>query len=299
VTLEEFKKEITVSFSGYNILKNIKWAINSFLYFHPDMKDNIVVFDDNSTDETKEWLTKVGIKRITWTDRFKKYIENYGRGQASDCLSYYVSVMINDIMHQTKTKYLMLNDGDVVFLNRVIDKYYKQIEGQKALLIVIRFIEDLFSSKSKEVIGDRLNDYEILRLDGKFFYRMHQFHAFLDIDYFKEIELIFDNIDDKFLKRTMFEPYVPVDTGFPFLYEVIKRKIPVDGIMHQENCNDPDFFHFGWAASMQRLNKGFEKERFLTKNYKERTRVFLEENFERIKGLKEVMNDPKIIDHLG
>ena len=57
---------ITIAFSGYNIKDFAILAIESFLLLNPDMRKNIVYFDDESTDGTKEELESRGIRVITW-----------------------------------------------------------------------------------------------------------------------------------------------------------------------------------------------------------------------------------------
>jgi accessory colonization factor AcfC len=55
--------------------------MESLLYFYPDIKNNIVVFDDDSNDGTKEWLENNNINRITWKyfdyEDIKKLYEPY------------------------------------------------------------------------------------------------------------------------------------------------------------------------------------------------------------------------------
>jgi glycosyltransferase involved in cell wall biosynthesis len=82
------------------------------LNFYPELRDNIVVFDDNSTDGTREWLESKHIKIINW-NYYKQQIEelldiNKSGTLHKSCVSH--SYMIKELLQQVITKYLFVID---------------------------------------------------------------------------------------------------------------------------------------------------------------------------------------------
>lgn len=303
MTLKEFKSQTTVSFSGYNILKNIKWAINSFLYFHPDMKNNIIVFDDDSDDGTKEWLEKVGIKRITWSERFLPYREKARKIREAvpeKSFSYHCSLIVSDIMHQVNTKYLLLNDGDIVFLKNVIDKYYKYFfEDVKGAFIILPYGNGIIEEGAHEHFGKEADKYKILlrttNTKNAEIHRVHAYHGILDLEFFKSINLLFDDFDSLIVVKGLNFPGIPIDSGLDFYYHIEANKIPYKFLQSQFTTNDTDVFHFGLVSSHKKLRE-LDFDCVTDKDFLE---AELNKYFHKVVNLKETMNDPRIIDHLG
>ena len=72
INKDKILNDITILFSGYNIKWLAVLAIESFLYFNPDLRKNVVYFDDESDDGTKKELKSRGIRVITWLPQIKK-----------------------------------------------------------------------------------------------------------------------------------------------------------------------------------------------------------------------------------
>ena len=137
-------ENLSIVFTGYNIMEYLQLAVYSLLEFYPQFKKSIVIFDDNSTDDTVNWCKKEGFKIISWKknnylSNFKKYdniIDIFEKQQGySINASYRNSAIIKEIFYQINTKYMMLNDGDILFMNpgfmeeydTLLDKGFKVI----------------------------------------------------------------------------------------------------------------------------------------------------------------------------
>ncbi|MFW6007659.1 MAG: glycosyltransferase family A protein [archaeon] len=155
---------LTIAFSGRNIKNYLILAIKSFLYFYPDLKDNIIVFDDNSIDGTREWLKEQNIKIITWSDYTEKFRNIKHRIKGS--WNFRISMLINEIILQTNTKYLCILDGDIVFLQNKIFK---------------NSINDL---NKYSVIGIEINPL-----------KLGHFYLFLNRDKLIKHEILYDNLE--------------------------------------------------------------------------------------------------------
>ena len=127
-----FYNNLTIAFSGYNIKWVAVGAIESFLYNYPQLRNNIVYFDDESTDGTKEELESRKIKVISWKYKKSEY-EKLVNKFNNENISVRINAMIQDIALQTNTKYLLLCDGDTFFsASNSIDSFISDIlEGNK------------------------------------------------------------------------------------------------------------------------------------------------------------------------
>ncbi|MFW6007924.1 MAG: glycosyltransferase, partial [archaeon] len=96
--------------------------------FYPNLKDNIIVFDDNSTDGTKEWLEQKHIKMITW--KYYKHLLSKDIPGKNLNHTKRISLMNSEIMIQTNTKYLLINDSDVVFLRSGFIEQYLNLVNE-------------------------------------------------------------------------------------------------------------------------------------------------------------------------
>ena len=250
------KYDLTISFSGYNIKTYLQLAIKSLLYFHPEVKECIVVFDDNSTDGTKEWLKEYGIKRITWSGKYDDIIRDYDKKYPNYgvCLSYYNNIMVREIMEQTSTKYLMINDGDVVFFNKFLNTFFEKIKIYKGLFI-------LGGYESIMLNDNRYDQYNLLYKNGML-HRVHLYNSFFDLDYFKEIDLLFDDIYDELYIDALTKHVVYIkekdiysmyaDGGINFLYQLYSKNINFYTICHSSLKKSDYIYHFGWRSSFEK-----------------------------------------------
>lgn len=240
---DEFYQELTISFSGYNIKENLEIAINSFLKLYPFLKSNIIVFDDNSNDGTKEWLEEKGIKRISWTSykEFAKEVEFIST-------TLYCNLIVREIIDQTKTKFLMMNDGDVIFYDYFLDKYKNLIQDYYILAPIGG--EDLTDNLRNAALQDRIN--LITDPNQKIYFRIWQGHLMLNLEELKNREIYYDPL--------LLEYYIDnfqIDSGANFLYEVVQKEIPFFNLLFynksKEQCSafrkaNNIFEHIGYVS---------------------------------------------------
>lgn len=239
--------------------------MNSLLYFHPEVKNRIVVFDDNSTDGTKEWLQANSIKRITWSGKYNRYTDNYTQ-RFGTCMSYWNDIMIKDICDQVYTKYILINDGDVVFTDKFLNNYSEliNINNRKALLVISNFMDELYNRKPfcDTVDAKNLQDkYKIiLNQHQNKLHRVHIFHGLLDLDYFKNNNIVFDTIDDKNYIN-MIAPIPIVDGGVDFYYQLLVNNIEYYTLPYWKDINSFHVYHYGFRSSLAKgdtLNINFD-----------------------------------------
>jgi hypothetical protein len=249
--LQELKNDLTITFSGHNIKDYLILAIESFLYFYPDFKNNVLVFDDNSNDGTREWLDENNIKWITW-NRYKKMYEDednlaintYTNGHIDTCLK--CVLIVNELMEEANTKYIFVNDGDVCFLkDGILENYYNLIQEHKIIAPACAYPNILFSKPENE-IHESLKKYKILyNKDWPSTYkfvRISPHHMFFDLEYFKSLGIKFDDLTNPEYYR-YYGTYF--DNGHDFYYNILVNNIP-----HLLLPYDLDYFlHFSWISS--------------------------------------------------
>jgi len=288
-------EEIGIAFTTYNSLFYLKLAIFSFLEYYPKFKDSIIVFDDDSSDDTNKWLSEEGIKKISWT-KFPhvKNIELYKRlfriVEDPVNLSLRNSFMLNDLFSQIKTKYLLINDSDIIFLKPdFLEKYYEQISKECKIIAPgenYNYKWKLSTKMPFESIKNYLKEYQILLSSDESMFRFHFMHALLDLDYFKSKNLLFDNISNPTFIKLVLEKTL-LETGSDLTYQIIKEKIPffkIDETVY--NFHDPqhplivesaikkcDVYHFRWKSSYEQVKKMYPNQEppefFQNKNKKE------------------------------
>jgi glycosyltransferase involved in cell wall biosynthesis len=243
----DFRENLTVSFSAYNILDLLKVSIGSFITLYPDLKKNIVVFDDESTDGTREWLQENKIKRITWSETFKKKRDEHYKDSPTS-LIYRVSLIMNDIFYQTKTKYLLYNDGDVVFTGYFLNSYEAIIKsGYKA--IICR------GGHGPEILNNSYFDpYEILLEEKKeYLLRAHQYHGLVDLEELKSKDMLHDRVFDSSVELEMSRPMPRIDTGLDFMYLLFAKGIFVWDLQYNSEGLQSPIYHFCLKSSIRRI----------------------------------------------
>lgn len=260
---DSFQNNLTITFSCYNILPYLRVSIISFLKLYPHLKENIVVFDDDSTDGTKEWLEKEGIKRITWSDKYRLLItKHYSTiDKSSNSLIYLVGCLMNDIMSQVNTKYIMINDGDVVFTRPFLYEYEALIKsGHRALTSNTPHGAELYNDSRffdyKYKFGA---EYEpLLSEDGNEFVRAHQYHGLFDLEYLKSIGMLHDRVELIELAKAQSIPtheYTTpiVDTGLDFLAQLRNNNVPNYDLEYLPWLWDSPVYHFRFKSSTAKL----------------------------------------------
>ena len=225
----KFENNLSIVFTGYNIKDYISLAINSLLHFHPEYKNKIIVFDDNSNDGTKEWLDKSGIRRITWS-------KEYDLSNTSET-GYRVSCIYKEIFDQCKTRYLMINDGDIVFYGKIKHNYADLIQEYPLLFDIIEIPNGMPSSSKKF-------KYKKYLYNGEYFTRSYPCHMIFDMEYLRKNNIYeFDDITEDWKKDCQI-----LDLGADFLYKVYLNELKYKIIYF-----DDYIYHFGFVSSIERL----------------------------------------------
>lgn len=251
-------KETTVAFSGHNIKWFAVLATESFLKFYPQMRENVVYFDDDSTDGTREELEKRGIKVITWSDEirsgFQKLLDERFFDDFTQTVSSRVCFIMTDIMKQVNTKYLLMNDGDVVFkkggfLEGYFEKFKEgnKIVGHKEFPLFDKYELDNLKDKKRFEYYTRfvIQSPEVpSKLASP---RVHLLHTMIDLDYFKEINILGDDLTPENIEM-MYGGIV--DTGTDFYHKVVDNNIPAYWIPTEYVYKI--LLHWGWLSSANR-----------------------------------------------
>lgn len=270
---------ISIIFTAYNILEYVQLAVYSFLHFYPEFKKSIIVFDDESNDGTKEWLEQEGLQRITWKNKdnflvkfsnLKKIFSEHTGINAS----YRNSVMIHEIFKQIDTKYIMINDADVLFLKGDwLEKYDKMLPNVRVFAPIEKycyewsFQKNPFFNKFKNKF---LGKYETLYNNNNKMERLHFFHSLIDLEYIKDRELLFDHIHNKKFIELIYNNAI-LDTGSDFSWEIWNQNVPhyviPDNLVYnrwsttiekympclERDLKDAYIYHFRWISSYRRF----------------------------------------------
>jgi hypothetical protein len=249
MTFQNIKPEnISIIFTGYNVLPYLQIAIYSFLEQYPQYHQSIVVFDDQSNDGTKEWVEKENFQYITWTNPNNYLIDFKNLQHLHNCIqtglnaSYRNSIMINDIFNQIHTSYVMLNDADVIFLPSSSPLSYNWLETYDILLndyVVIAPIDEYYyhwdyhnkvfaETYTKNKLGKYIKLYHYDQsLDKEWMERFQFFHGIINLKYLKDQEsFIFDDTTDKKFIELIYSN-ATLDTGSDFTYQLLTNDIPI------------------------------------------------------------------------
>ena len=263
---------VTIAFAGFNMRHFAVLAIESFLYHYPELRSNIVFFDDNSTDKTVKDLQRRGIKVITWRpELFNQYMKLKNEGYltcTTKIMSSRVCYIMREIMEQVETKYLLMSDGDVIFLKGgFLEGYLKNLNNSDTKIMFHEehsmypglTLENLKGINDKQLeyyqryqiiyteeVGPNFTQKEI---DSKVYgsRRVHLLHAIMDLEYFKKIDMLGDR-----LTKDTFDLMDGglVDTGTDFFHQLMDEKIPFEMIEHEKVIDI--LIHWGWISSSNR-----------------------------------------------
>lgn len=110
-------KDITLVSVNWNQKKAMEIMLKSYINFHhSNEKLNLLLFDNGSTDGSKEWLINNKIPFIS-------HPENIGHENA-----------INYIYPLIKTKYVLIVDTDIIFLKNIKDAYIDKFSEKVKLI---------------------------------------------------------------------------------------------------------------------------------------------------------------------
>ncbi len=228
-------KGTTIAFSGHNVRDFCVLALRSFLHHYPNLRRQIVFFDDASDDGTCEWIKQNGIRTITWKHFDSRANEKYA-------ISYRVNLIILEILKQIEDRYVLISDSDVVFhCGGFLEDYRRRIEG-RALLCLEQIV--YAGANIKDWSG--IEKYRLLWYDDGSMAgvrRICQNHMFIDLWTLKHRGILYDRTDNHnynlWLGRGL-------DSGVDFLYQLIRAGLEYD--RHKEEDITRIISHIGFVS---------------------------------------------------
>lgn len=238
--LDEFKSNgFSIIISGRNIKDYLNLNVTSLLDFYPELKEFIVIFDDKSTDGTKEWIKENNLKYMSW----KEIIPD------KDNITLRVNQIYQESMLQCNTKYLLFLDGDLLFLSdNILYKLFKSVINNKnkisAQYDLTPYSENCSIKYTQE--NDFLSNTLELSYNKIFHKRLWAGLMFMDLEYFKSKKLYFDNIKDKKTREQYHTLlYGLYDSGTYFFSEILNNNIPYEAFDFLLKYKYNGIFHFG------------------------------------------------------
>lgn len=236
-------KNISIVFSGYNIKSVASFAIDTFIKQYPELKNNIIYFDDFSTDGSKAHFIKKGVKVITWK---KEEIEQYNSlldknffKNNTHTLSVRVSFILNSIFKQLETKYVLMNDGDVAFYERgFLEKYFELLnDGYQAVGMFVAaylsefqdvpLINEQYKMMSQSEYKNVLEKFNTDKQSIIQSFRLSHTHSFYDLEYLKTIGIFADSLEESVLKKITGDLF---DTNIDFTSKLISANTKIKPI---------------------------------------------------------------------
>src|SRR4030042_3035278 len=229
-------KVLTIIFTTFNQLDHLMLAIHSFLEFYPQYRESIKVFDDESDIRIEEWLNEEKIERITWKNKsFVSSFSSYTKIYPARSTSLRNSLMITEILsNHVSTKYVMINDNDIVFLKPGFMEDYEELvsAGYKAIAPLEEYSYgwEVCSRLSPPLMENYLGKYfKLYNHEKKSMRRLHWCHGLMDFEYFRDMGIIFDGqVDRRFIWLVLQGSIV--ETGTEFFYKILENKIPYYGL---------------------------------------------------------------------
>ncbi|MFW6007910.1 MAG: glycosyltransferase [archaeon] len=246
---------LSVVFLNRNVKNYLILAIKSFLHFYPELKNNIIVFDDDSVDGSVDWLKKENITILSPSKNIK-FKHSHGTR---------VGLVVNNLLNQIQSKYLFISDSDVAFKQKdFLLNYMGNIDKYKV------FARKIIQKISKRELKEKYEEYKILvnqedyeksELDNRInIPRIPQYHIFCDLEYLKQYNIHYH------IKRFNDNRF---DNGHEFLYQLIKNNIS-HKVISKEDENKIithfgfitaiyDSIHFDWRCNEEAHNFDYEK----------------------------------------
>lgn len=246
--------DVTVAFCGYNIKNFATLGIESFLHFNPEMRGNVVYFDDASTDGSREALEKRGIKVLSWIPEDLKRLKDAGQESNLDLR---VSLIYGSIVKRTETKYLLLIDGDAAFMSNdfflkametirehdaicvghrsliclpddVCDEYFKNDECEFIRKYLTKFSEGSYFKEKPESVSHFLNGCQMEITPGDYYAeRMAPTYLLVNADLLKKHEVFTDIFEDMVSATHCMFANAVFDTWASWFYLVKQLGYPI------------------------------------------------------------------------
>lgn len=264
---------MTVFFSGHNI-KEIAWlAIASLIRYVPELKSNIVYFDDTSTDGSREFLESKGVKVITWNNYakytdFKEWYESTFSEELTSIPAFSPrnALICREMVERCTTKYCLINDGDVIYLSDyAIKQALDAFENGNLIYSVVDVTICNFSRTKDKIIkyckgfkyAENMVNYSCKEDLYKDFEssRCRLFFTAFDLDTLRKVgrwDLTHDGTDNNTL--AMINGDV-TDGGGDLYYKLIRSSIKYKTEKY-DNLFADELIHIAWASTSTRKSSG-------------------------------------------
>lgn len=253
---------LSIVLSGRNIKKYLEVNTAQIERLFPHLKKCITIFDDESTDDTVVWAKSKKYKVITW-----KYNLNSERVN----ISVRVNQIYTEIMKQINTKYVWFVDGDIIYKDDYFFyESFEQILFHDAKIVGLSDASIPYESNLEYIekynlynyLSNIRQDYTNNKLSNIKFKnnRIWLGSTIMDLSYFKNIGLYFDDIKDP-EERKHYEHLLTgwFDSGSYFFSKILERKIKYSVIKF---INNKHLIHFGGRSCYQ-----FNKDNDWGKSY--------------------------------
>lgn len=229
----------TILVPGHNVKWFVVLAIESFLACSPFKREQVVFFDDNSTDGTREELENRGIKVITWDEyNHNRFIHSIQR----ENLCARVGHIFQTAYKQIHTDYVFTLDSDMVFFKDPTPLFLPHLK------------ENVIAAVRRKA---STSEFECYSIDQKL--------SYMNIKKLKELDCLGDDISDF---EYYYNDYTTAendykDTGFSFYLKTVKAGVPAYFIdmgteLYNNIYEDMEYlFHFEWVSSSMRKDKLF------------------------------------------
>jgi len=242
------KEDITFIFTGHNIKWFMVIAAESLIYNSQIDRSQILIFDDESTDGTREEFERRGMKVITWDK------ETYNAFHKLDNAlklhpSIRVSMLLTSAWKQAEGKYLCFLDGDTAYYDDFVGRLLEMINKYGSE-------EDLlFGIKRK--YEPTLGKFEIMH--QYFNYNVYQRTMLCDKERLGKYRVCGENIKTMKMLYDEFETdFIKWYETFTILYNELHEKnvphtlIPYKGKEYQNLMEKTE--HLSWVSSSMRYS---------------------------------------------
>lgn len=241
-------KDLTIAFSGHNIKEFAIVAIESFLLLYPDMRGNVVYFDDESTDGTATELESRGIRVITWSDKLRQVYSNLFENNVFKsgvhALVVRCDFIAKEILRQCETKFLLINDGDVVFLHGgFLEEYFSRISSNDLGIVTLGKCNYYTYGTPQDTNRYYKKFSKNICTDG-YFKRVYLLHSLLNIDKIPLNDLL-TNLHDLDYINCMNGVFADVGSDLLYLSQELNLHYEV---LYTEDINSV-LLHWDWVSS--------------------------------------------------
>lgn len=256
--INKILNDVTILFTGYNIRPFAVLAIESFLLHNPSMRKNVVFFDDESNDSTKEAFEARNIRVISWLPQIKRKFDEYEKATMSQyhvisCLPQRVAYINYCAAMQIKSSYLYLSDGDMVFFNNFFLHCVQEFAKSDCLVagstahIPIDAGKDTTLMDYMEMLKQQNDLVETKTESGPTYERVRVYpnQMLVNLRELRIRGIIFDDLN----------MHAYDDTGQSFYRKLMQHNIPILEVLPYCDIQgqNPWFVHLNWLSSLRRI----------------------------------------------